>query len=414
MTSAITPRAAPRTPPLAVAGVLVSLAAVVFIVAVDIVFLVNGRPFEALFSLIPLFLIVCLSGVGAVLVARRPGNWIGALLLFTGVSTAISWTGGYYVDLDDFVGPGTLPLIVPMAWLTGWVFTPTVGLMAVFMPLLYPSGHLPSPRWRIVVAIALVAISIGALQTATAPGPMNNFGNIDNPVALPQPFSDIVQALGSASLLLAPPIITLVLVNLVLRFRRSVGVERQQIKWFLAVASVAAIAIVVSIVTVTGPISDTGWIIGLVAIGCLPLAVGIAILRYRLYEIDRLVSRTISYAVITAVLVVVFGGFNLVLEATLATLTQASTLAVAGSTLLVFALFQPLRRRVQAGVDHRFDRRRYEADRTAAIFAERLRDEVDADRLRLELDRVLAQTVAPTSVFVWLRGEGRTEPDRVG
>src|SRR6478735_9142874 len=333
VTTEAAPRAAPRARPLAVAGVLVSLVASVFIVAVDVVFLVNGRPFEALFSLIPLFLIVCLSGVGAVLVARRPGNWIGALLLFTGMSTAISWTGGYYVDLGDFVGPGRLPLMVPMAWLTGWVFTPTVGLLAVFTPLLYPSGHLPSPRWRIVAAVALVAISLGAIQTATTPGPMDNFGNVDNPVALPQPLTDIIQALGSASLLLAPPIITLVLVNLVLRFRRSVGVERQQIKWFLAVASVAAIAIVVSIVTVTGPLSDTGWIIGLIAIGCLPLAVGIAILRYRLYEIDRLVSRTISYAAITAVLVVVFGGLNLVLEAALATMTQANTLAVAGSTL---------------------------------------------------------------------------------
>jgi hypothetical protein len=206
-------------------------------------------------------------------------------------------------------------------------------------------------------------------------------------------------------LLLAPPIITLVLVNLVLRFRRSVGVERQQIKWFLAVASVAAIAIVVSIVTVTGPISDTGWLVGLVAIGCLPLAVGIAILRYRLYEIDRVVSRTISYAVITAVLVVVFGGLNLVLEAALATLTQASTLAVAGSTLAVFALFQPLRRRVQAAVDRRFDRERYEGDRIARAFAERLRDEVDPERLRDEIDLVLAQTVAPARTAIWLRDE---------
>ena len=404
MTTATTTPAPPRTPPLAVAGVLVGVAALVFIVAIDVVFLVNGRPFEALFSLLPLFLIVTLSGVGVVLVARRPGNWIGALFLFTGTLTAISWTAGYYVDLGDFVGSGSLPLTVPLAWLTGWLFTPTIGLMAVFTPLLYPSGHLPSPRWRIVAAIALVAIATGAIQTATTPGPMG-FGNGDNPFTLPRPLSDIVQALGSASLLLAPPIISLVIVNLVIRFRRSVGVERQQIKWFLAVASVAAIAIVVSIVTVTGPVSDTAWLVGLVAIGCLPLAVGLAILRYRLYEIDRVVSRTISYAVITAVLVVVFGGFNLLLEALLENLTQANTLAVAGSTLLVFALFQPLRRRVQTAVDRRFDRERYESDRIARAFAERLRDEVDPDRLRDELDRVLAQTVAPARTGLWLRDE---------
>jgi hypothetical protein len=303
------------------------------------------------------------------------------------------------------VGPGRLPFIVPIAWLAGWVFTPTVGLMAVFMPLLYPSGHLPSPRWRIVAAIALVAIAVGALQTAMAPGPLQNLSSVNNPLIVPQPLSDIIQALGAASMLLAPPVITLVIVNLVLRFRRSVGVERQQLKWFLAVATVAAVSLVVSIVTVTGPISDTGWIVGLLAIGCLPLAVGMAILRYRLYEIDRVVSRTISYAVITAVLVVVFAAFNLVLEALLESMTQASTLAVAGSTLLVFALFQPLRRRVQAAVDRRFDRKRYEGDRIARAFAERLRDEVDPDRLRLELDSVLAQTLAPTRTGLWLRGE---------
>lgn len=405
MTSDRIAPAAPRTPPLAVAGILVSLAAVVFIVAADVVFLVNGRPFEAAFSLIPLFPILNLSGVGAVLVLRRPGNLIGALLLFAGVLTAISWAGGFYVNLDDFVGPDQLPFIVPVAWLTSWLFSPTIGLLAVFMPLLYPSGHLPSPRWRILVAVTLPAIALSAIQTATAPGPLQNVTGLDNPFALPQPFSDIVQAVGSASLVLAPPIITLVLVNLILRLRRSVGVERQQMKWFLAVASVAAMAIVVSIITVTGPVSDTAWIVALLAIGCLPLAVGIAILRYRLYEIDRLVSRTISYAVITAVLVVVFGAFNLLLEALLENLTQADTLAVAGSTLLVFALFQPLRRRVQTAVDRRFDRERYEGDRIARAFAERLRDEVDPERLQDELDRVLAQTVAPARTILWLRSE---------
>jgi hypothetical protein len=142
--------------------------------------------------------------------------------------------------------------------------------------------------------------------------------------------------------------------------------------------------------------------------GCLPLAIAVAILRYRLYEIDRIASRTVSYAAVTAVLVTVFTAVNLALEALLASMTQAGTLAVAASTLSVFALFQPLRRRVQGGVDHRFNRDRYEADRIAAAFAERLRDQVDPERLRLELNRVLAQTVAPTSSYLWLRGGKET------
>ena len=387
---------------LAVIALLVSVAGVAFIVAFDVLFLTNGRSMEVVFSLLPLFLIIDLSGVGGLLVIRRPGNAIGALLLFAGFCTAVAWGGGYYVQLDELLNV-RLPLVVPIGWLSSWVFTPTFGLLVVFLPMLYPSGHLPGPRWRIVAAIALVAITIGAISNALAPAPSNDAIG-QNTMALPEPFNGILQTLGSLSLLLAPPIIAISIGGLISRFRRSRGVERQQMKWFLSVATMAAFAIVVSIVT-TGPLSDAAWILGMIAIGCVPLAIGVAILRYRLYEIDRLVSRTISYAVITAVLVVVFGAFNLVLEAVLATLTQASTLAVAGSTLLVFALFQPLRRRVQAAVDRRFDRERYEGDRIARAFAERLRDEVDPERLRDEIDRVLAQTVAPVRTVIWLRGE---------
>jgi hypothetical protein len=394
--------------PLAVVGLSVSLASLTFIVAVDLFYLLNGRPGEAEFSLLPVFLIIDLSGVGGLLVVRRPGNPIGALLLFAGVLTALSWGDGYYVGLDEYVGAGRLPFVVPLAWLTGWVFTPTVGLMAVLVPMLYPTGHLPGPRWRILAAVAIVAISVSALATATAPGPMSNFDTIVNPVVPPQPLSDLIQALGSFSYLLAPPVVLIVFANLVARFRRSRGVERQQMKWFLSVATVAAIAVSGSIVT-SGRISDAFWVLAMISIGFLPLAIGIAILRYRLYEIDRIVSRTVAYGAVTAMLVVTFAGINLGLEAAMASFTQASTLAVAASTLAVFALFQPLRRRIQSIVDRRFDRRRYEADRTAAVFAERLRDEVDSDRLRLELDRVLAQTVAPASAFVWLRGERQVE-----
>jgi hypothetical protein len=398
---------------LAVVGILVSLAAVTFIVTVNVVFLLNGRPGQAVFALLPIFLVINLSGVGGLLIVRRPGNPIGALLLFAGVLAAVSWGGGYYTDLDDFVGAGRLPFVVPFAWLTGWIFTPTLGLMGVFVPMLYPTGHLPGPRWRIVAGIAIVAISIGILATATEPmiDTMGNSDTITNPVVLPQPLSDLIQALGSLSLLLAPPVILIVWANLVARFRRSRGVERQQMKWFLSVATVAAIGTSVSIVT-SGPLSDASWIIGMISIGLLPLAIGVAILRYRLYEIDRIVSRTVAYGVVTAVLVVTFAGISLALEAALATTTQASTLAVAASTLVVFALFQPLRRRVHSVVDRRFDRYRFEADRTAAEFAERLRDEVDPDRISLELDRVLAQTVAPTSALVWLRGERHAEAGR--
>ncbi|HEV8403481.1 MAG TPA: hypothetical protein VGQ31_10650 [Candidatus Limnocylindrales bacterium] len=403
MTSGALPPAAPPTSRLAIGGLLVSLAAVAVIVAVDLVLVAHGRLTDVAFSVIPILLITDLSGVGGVLVIRRPGNAIGGLLLFAGVLTAIAWAGGFYSELAELPGFEWIPLVVPVAWLTGWIFTPTIGLIAVIVPMLYPSGHLPGPRWRILAAIALVAISISALATATTPGPIGT-SDIMNPVVPPQPLADLIQTLGAISQALALPVILIVIANLVARFGRSRGVEREQMKWFLSVAAMAAVAVVISIVT-SGPVSDLFWILAMISVGLLPLAIGIAILRYRLYEIDRLVSRTISYAIITGVLVVVFGALDLVLEALMENLTQADALAVAGSTLIVFMLFQPLRRRVQAAVDRRFDRQRYEGDRIAQEFADRLRDELDPDRLRLELDRVLARTVAPARTGLWLRGE---------
>jgi hypothetical protein len=201
----------------------------------------------------------------------------------------------------------------------------------------------------------------------------------------------------------------LAIASVVARFRTTRGIERQQLKWFLFVASIAAFALGLSIVSV-GPVSDWAWIVGLLAVACLPLAIGVAILRYRLYEIDRIVSRTVSYGALTALLATVFVTVNLGLDGLLASATRASSLAVAASTLIVFALFQPLRRRVQKVVDRRFNRARYESDRIAAAFAERLRGQVDPDRLQLELDTILAQTVAPARSDLWLRREKETGP----
>ncbi len=219
------------------------------------------------------------------------------------------------------------------------------------------SGHLPSPRWRILAGFVIVALSIGTLQSATVPGPLNNADQFVNPVHVPPPFLDWLQAMGKISSLTAPPIFLIAVASVLGRFRTARGVERQQLKWFLFVASIAALALGISI-AFEGPVSDAGWIVGLVAMGCLPLAIGIAIMRYRLYEIDRVVSRTVSYAVVTTVLVTVFAGVDLALEALFASTTQANTLAVAASTLAVFALFQPLRRRVHCRRSPRPGRRR--------------------------------------------------------
>lgn len=394
-------------PRVVLVGVAAILAVVVFILAVNVLFLRNGWIGAIAFSLVPTLVIVDLALVGGLLAIRRPGNAIGSLLLGAGLLVAVSFGAGYYARLDDLMGRGQLPFVVPIAWIGDWMLSPAIGLMVVFLPLLYPTGRLPGPRWRILAGTVIVALSLGTLATATAPGPLESTDWIVNPVGLPAPLSDWIATIGAMSSVIAPPAFLLALTSVLLRFRASRGAERQQLKWFLFVASIAAAALGFSILFV-GAASDVAWIVGLTAIGCLPLAIGIAILRYRLYEIDRIASRTVSYAAVTAVLVTVFTVVNLALEALLASMTQAGTLAVAASTLTVFALFRPLRRSFQAVVDHHFNRDRYEADRIAASFAERLRGQVDPNRLRLELDGVLAQTVAPTSAYLWLRGERET------
>ena len=401
MTSERVSLAAFRTPRLAVLGVAASLATVAFIVALSIVYLGNGWIGALAFSLLSVLLILDMSLVGGLLAIRRPDNVIGSVLLGAGLLAAVSFAADYYARLDDVMGRDRLPFVVPVAWIGNWTFVPTIGLMVIFLPLLFPTGRLPGPRWRILAGAVILAISFGTLASAMAPGPLNSADWIVNPVRLPAPLTDWVTAIGNLS---APPIFLIAVASVVNRFRASRGAERQQLKWFLFVVAIAASALGISIAFV-GPVSDVAWIVGVVAMACLPLAIGIAILRYRLYEIDRIVSRTVSYGAVTALLVAVFAAVNVGLGTLLASAAQANTLAVAASTLAVFALFQPLRRRVQQVVDHRFNRERYEADRIAAAFAERLRDEVDPRRLRLELDDVLAQTVAPTSSYLWLRGE---------
>jgi len=409
MTSHTASTATFRTPRRVLIGVAASLATVLFIVAVSIVFLLNGSVGELAFSLLPILLILDTSLVGGLLAIRRPDNIIGSMLLATGILGAASYFADYYARLDDLLGGDRLPLVVPVAWVGGWIFVPAIGLMVVFLPLLFPTGHVPSPRWRILAAAVIVGLSIGTLQTATAPGPLNSASWLDNPVHLPDPLLGWIQTIGKGSALIAPPSFLIAVAGLVVRFRASRGAERQQLKWFLFVVTIAASALGISIPLV-GPISDAAWVLGLVALACLPLAIGVAILRYRLYEIDRIVSRTVSYGALTALLATVFVTVNLGLDGLLASATRASSLAVAASTLIVFALFQPLRRRVQRVVDRRFNRARYESDRIAAAFAERLTGQVDPDRLQLELDTILAQTVAPARSDLWLRREKETGP----
>ncbi len=358
---------------------------------------------------------VSYAAVGAYLVFRRPRNAIGWLLLaigfgFVGTSTPPGF------DVAALVrGTGTARDLV-VAWLNSWIGTAGfVGFLA--LTILFPSGRLPSGRWHrpamVVLAIGVSAIVLGATAPTITFSPNGDLNDItlQNPAAiLPGlPIWDL--PLLSNSIVIAIPLMVIGVISMIVRYRRSTGTLRLQLRWLVAAAAfmVGAVLFGLGTLLVVGSSAVFAWIPAIVAYPTVPIAIGIAVLRYRLYEIDRIVSRTIGYGLVTGMLVIVFGVGVIALEAVLAgvTSTQGETLAVAGSTLVAFALFQPLRRRVQRAVDRRFDRSRYDGERTSAAFSERLRDEVDLTTVTADLDATVRGVMAPTGLSVWLRGAGR-------
>jgi hypothetical protein len=288
-----------------------------------------------------------------------------------------------------------------MAWLSTWLWAPGFGLFVTFSVLLFPDGRLPSPRWRLIAALAVVAILLLALPTAIAAWSVRGAGLIIGTIQPTEP-ANTLQFVG---LVLIVVLAIACVASLVVRFRRAGGLERRQLGWFTW-AAVPAFAFVLLSGFVTYP--QIVWLLGSLFIApLLPAAIGIAILRYRLYEIDRIVSRTILYVLLSAVLVAAFVGVVLVLEAVFSPLTGENTIAVATSTLVAAALFAPVRARLQRPVDRRFNRARYDADRTIAAFGERLRDQVDLSTLRVELEDLAATAMEPTTSGLWVRAAER-------
>jgi hypothetical protein len=354
-----------------------------------------------------------LATVGAILVVRLPGHVIGWLLAVGGFAIALTEGASGLADYGLNAHPGAVPGAIWFAWLGQLTWVPEVACLFILLPLFYPSGRLPSARWRVVLVIAAALVVIGGVSGAVvqwAPAPYP----VGNPLALGGPAADLVTFLNymvATGLVLAGG--ALAIASLIVRYRRAAPIERQQLKWFAAVAILTGLGGAANIVTSspeslapTGALGTVNAVSGFViyaGLALLPVAIGIAILRYRLYEIDRIISRSISYGVVTLVLASVFVVVVLAAQAVLGPLTGSSTIAVAGSTLLVAALFQPIRRRVQRLVDRRFNRTRYDAERTVAAFAARLRDEVDLEQLRAEILATVIAAVEPVSVALWLR-----------
>ena len=323
------------------------------------------------------------AGVGAILAIRVPGNRVGALLLAAGTLLALEVFAGSYALAGAAAQGGPWPGTAFAAWIGDLIVVPIV-IVAAGVPAIFPDGRLPSPRWRWLPWLLVAGTSLAVLTPAFAPGPVGEDATSTNPMAI-DAIAPLLPIADSLSTLIALPAFLGALAAVATRFRRGNATERRQIKWLLYVALVSAIAFPVAFVFPGTPVSDIAFPIGFAALAALPIAIGIAVLRYRLYEIDRIISRTIAWAVMTGLLVAVFVLAVVGLQALLAGFTQGETLAVAASTLIAAALFQPLRGRVQGAVDQRFDRARYDGERVVAAFGATVRDEVDLEVLAREV-----------------------------
>jgi hypothetical protein len=317
--------------------------------------------------------------VGAVIATRQPRNLIGWLLWLAGTALALA-IGSSIVG--ESASPGASPIIDAVLAIGPSMLNVGLYLIIVFIPLYFPDGSLPSTRWRYVAWFALAGLGL------TLAGQMLPVG----------PFTEAMDVVASIVALTAT---AAGLVAMVLRYQSGDSGRRQQIKWVAAALSVAALGFGSSFLFPDGP----GWTLGLIGMALLPIAIGVAVLRYRLYEIDRILSRTLSWALVTATLVAAFAALVIGLTSLLGSMAGGSTFAVAGATLVVFALFQPVRARIQRAVDRRFDRARYDAERTAAAFAARLRDDVDLASVQGDLLGVVHRSVQPVSVGIWMRDE---------
>jgi hypothetical protein len=349
---------------------------------------------------IPLGIIPVFCTMGALVLARHPRHTVGWLLFYTGAMTVVQHLTDEYAVWGLLVAPGQLPGALTAGWIVNFVWLPTAAPVVLFLPLLYPTGRLPSPRWRPVLWLGLATVVTLSLVWMLAPGPMSSsFMDLDNPYGW-EAGQGLIDSLTIAGFLSGLLVLALGLVALLWRLRRAAGVERQQLKWFLFAAAIMA-------VSVFGADSDyvAAHIFMMGSILGLAVAVGTAILRYRLYDLDLLVNRTLVYAALTATLGVLYFGSVVLLQGLFLTLTGEGQpqLVTVLSTLAIAALFSPVRSRLQHFIDRRFFRRKYDAARTLAAFGATLRDETNLTQLSAHMVQVIDETMQPAQVSLWLR-----------
>jgi hypothetical protein len=338
--------------------------------------------------------------VGAVIASRRPGNAVGWIFCFVGLCGGAEIFTVEYGIYALVTNPGSLPAGVFATWVGTWIWLPSVTLTISFLLLLFPHGRLLSPRWRPVAWLAAAVTIAGTVLLAIVPWDLLDPGvPAQNPVGV-EGFRHLGIAPPAPIFLVGIPTTLLSVLSLALRFRRSRGDERQQLKWFVY-ASVLLVGALFIPLLVPGAASS---LLQLLVMPALPLAAGVAILRHRLYDIDVLINRTLVYGVLTVSLALVYFGSVAALQYAFRALTGGdSQLVIVASTLAIAALFSPLRRRIQSFIDRRFYRRKYDARQTLEAFSARLRAETDVGVLSRDLLGVVHETVQPEHASLWLR-----------
>jgi hypothetical protein len=342
--------------------------------------------------------------VGALIVVHRPGNRLGGLLLVGALALGVEKVAQELVQygVDH---PGAVPALAWIGWVSNWAWVPAI-MMLLLLPVLFPDGRPLSPRWWPLVWVIVAGALASIIGSALIPG-IVDAPSLRNPLGLPGTAGTMLEQALLKLFVGIPVAAVAAAASLIVRFRRARGVERQQLKWLAYAMSVLMVA----------PVIQDSWLGGWasaaadLALFAIPAAIGVAILRYRLYEIDRLINRTLVYGLLTALLAGVYTGAVLVMGQVFGGVGRdPPSWAVAGATLAVAALFQPARRRIQAVVDRRFNRRKYNAAKTVEAFSARLRDEVDLDALAAELLAVVDQTMQPTRASLWLQLSAETRP----
>jgi hypothetical protein len=347
------------------------------------------------------------STVGTIIATRRPENPIGWVLSAIGFLWASNSFFGLYAIRALVTYPGSLPAGEAAAWVASWVVTPAFGFIA-YLFFLFPDGRSLSPRWRLLLWINGIVIAAAIIVQALTPGSIEGMEGIRNPLGI-EGYRDSLSFVGELLSIVSDLLVLVSVASVFVRLRHADRTTRQQIKWLAYAAALLGTVVIVSIV---GDIlfGGFGWWIFLVVILaflCLPLSLGVAVLRYRLYDIDIIINRTLVYGPLTATLLAVYFGGVATVQVVLRALTgQESQLAVVVSTLVIAALFNPLRRRVQNFIDRRFYRRKYDATRTLEGFSAKLREGTDLDALSSELLLVVRETVQPEHASLWLRWGG--------